>query len=95
MVRSYELGVNSFIVKPVTFAGLVDVMRGFSTYWFEIVELPARMRPGGHAPAELVNVLIVDDDEDDFIIARDLLGEQEYTRVRGRVGVGASIRRCG
>ncbi len=49
VVRSYELGVNSFIVKPVTFAGLVDVMRGFSTYWFEIVELPVRMRPGGHA----------------------------------------------
>jgi CheY-like chemotaxis protein len=41
IVRSYDLGVNSFITKPVTFAGLVDVMRGWSQYWFEITELPA------------------------------------------------------
>jgi CheY-like chemotaxis protein len=40
IIRSYDLGVNSFIVKPVTFAALVDVMRGISRYWFEIVALP-------------------------------------------------------
>jgi CheY-like chemotaxis protein len=40
--RSYDLGCNSFITKPVTFAGLVDVMRVWSRYWFEIVELPGR-----------------------------------------------------
>jgi CheY-like chemotaxis protein len=38
--RTYDLGVNSFITKPVTFGGLVDVMRTWSRYWFEIVELP-------------------------------------------------------
>jgi CheY-like chemotaxis protein len=38
--RSYDLGANSFISKPVTFEGLVAVMRGLGTYWFEIVELP-------------------------------------------------------
>jgi CheY-like chemotaxis protein len=38
--RSYDLGVNSFITKPVTFAGLVEAMRVLSQYWFEIVELP-------------------------------------------------------
>jgi hypothetical protein len=43
VLRSYELGVNSFIIKPVTFAGLVEVMQGFSRYWFEIVELPTRV----------------------------------------------------
>lgn len=42
IVRSYDLGVNSFITKPVTFAGLADAMRVVSEYWFEIVELPAR-----------------------------------------------------
>ncbi|HEX5450501.1 MAG TPA: response regulator [Gaiellaceae bacterium] len=42
IVRSYDLGVNSFITKPVTFAGLADAMRVVSQYWFEIVELPAR-----------------------------------------------------
>jgi CheY-like chemotaxis protein len=40
VLRSYELGVNSFIVKPVTFEALVEVMRSLGRYWFEIVELP-------------------------------------------------------
>lgn len=39
--RSYDLGANSFITKPVTFASLVDVMRTIGKYWFEIVELPS------------------------------------------------------
>ena len=38
--RTYDLGVNSFITKPVTFDGLVNVMRTLGSYWFEIVELP-------------------------------------------------------
>jgi CheY-like chemotaxis protein len=38
--RTYDLGVSSFITKPVTFAGLVEAMRVVSEYWFEIVELP-------------------------------------------------------
>lgn len=46
ILRSYELGVNSFITKPVTFAGLVEVMQGFSRYWFEIVDIPAQVRSG-------------------------------------------------
>ncbi|HEV3128658.1 MAG TPA: response regulator [Solirubrobacteraceae bacterium] len=40
VLRSYNLGVNSFITKPVTFEGLVEVMRTWSRYWLEIVELP-------------------------------------------------------
>jgi len=38
--RSYDLGVNSFLTKPVTFDGLVTVMRALGVYWVEIVELP-------------------------------------------------------
>ncbi|NEP57949.1 MAG: response regulator [Symploca sp. SIO2G7] len=38
--RSYDLGANSFIVKPVTFSSLVEVMKTLRKYWFEIVELP-------------------------------------------------------
>lgn len=38
--RSYELGANSFITKPVTFSALVEVMKTIGKYWFEIVELP-------------------------------------------------------
>ncbi|MBY0314873.1 MAG: response regulator [Bdellovibrionales bacterium] len=44
IVRSYNLGANSFITKPVGFSALVDVMRNLGRYWFEIVELPDRKR---------------------------------------------------
>jgi CheY-like chemotaxis protein len=40
IVRTYDLGVNSFITKPVTFDGLADAMRTLATYWFDLVELP-------------------------------------------------------
>ena len=40
LVRTYDLGVNSFITKPVTFLGLVEVMKVFKQYWIEIVDLP-------------------------------------------------------
>lgn len=41
VLRTYDLGVSSFITKPVTFGGLVEVMRTWSRYWFELVELPS------------------------------------------------------
>ncbi len=39
--RTYGLGVSSFISKPVTFEGLVDVVKVLNAYWLEIVELPS------------------------------------------------------
>jgi CheY-like chemotaxis protein len=45
IVRTYDLGVNSFISKPVTFNGLVRAMDVFSRYWLEIVELPLTSDP--------------------------------------------------
>ena len=38
--RTYDLGANSFITKPVHFHALVDVMKEIGKYWIEIVELP-------------------------------------------------------
>lgn len=46
IVRSYDLGVNSFITKPVTFDGLVQAMSVFTQYWFEIVALPTTTSHG-------------------------------------------------
>src|SRR6185436_16070274 len=40
ILRTYDLGVSSFIVKPVTFSSFVEVMQAVTRYWFEIVELP-------------------------------------------------------
>lgn len=39
--RSYDLGVNSYVTKPVTFNGLVEVMRGLGNYWVQLVQLPS------------------------------------------------------
>ncbi len=38
--RSYDLGVNSYITKPVTFDALLDMVKTLGKYWLEIVELP-------------------------------------------------------
>ena len=38
--NTYDLGVNSYITKPVTLEGLVSIMKTLGRYWFDIVELP-------------------------------------------------------
>lgn len=42
--RTYDLGVNSFITKPVAFSALVEIMAELGKYWFQIVELPEHGR---------------------------------------------------
>lgn len=38
--RCYELGANTFITKPVTFSGFLNVVSELQLYWFSLVELP-------------------------------------------------------
>ena len=40
IIRSYDLGVNSYVTKPVTFKSLVELIKVLGRYWFEVVELP-------------------------------------------------------
>lgn len=40
ILRTYDLGVNSFITKPVTFEALVEVIKNMGNYWFRLVSLP-------------------------------------------------------
>lgn len=40
IVKTYDLGVNCFISKPVSFSEFVSVTRAFGNYWFDIVQLP-------------------------------------------------------
>ena len=43
--KSYDLGVNSYIVKPVTFEALVDILQTLEkAIRFEIVELPRQQQ---------------------------------------------------
>jgi CheY-like chemotaxis protein len=48
IARTYNLGVNSYITKPVKFAALVVIMKTLGKYWFEIVELPGRQGQERH-----------------------------------------------
>lgn len=41
IIRSYDLGANSYIRKPVRFTQMVEIIKTIGKYWFEIVELPA------------------------------------------------------
>lgn len=38
--RTYDLGVNSFITKPITYEALLNTMKILGKYWFEVVQLP-------------------------------------------------------
>ena len=40
ILRAYDLGAGSFVVKPVTFQSLTELTRSLQRWWFEIVELP-------------------------------------------------------
>jgi CheY-like chemotaxis protein len=41
ILQSYDLGVNAFVTKPVTFDGLADAIQALGDFWFEIVKLPS------------------------------------------------------
>lgn len=40
ILRSYDLGGNSYVQKPVTFPKLVELVTELGNYWFKIVKLP-------------------------------------------------------
>lgn len=43
ILRSYELGCNSFITKPVGMDQFIRVIQALEEYWFQIVVLPPKM----------------------------------------------------
>lgn len=44
ILKTYDLGVSSFITKPVDFQSLVHIMKTLGAYWFQIVHLPDEVR---------------------------------------------------
>jgi CheY-like chemotaxis protein len=40
IIYAYETGASSFITKPVTFQGWIDLMTMLDQYWFQNVMLP-------------------------------------------------------
>ncbi|MDH3214879.1 MAG: response regulator [Candidatus Krumholzibacteria bacterium] len=40
VLRSYDLGVNSYITKPASMDEFVRLINTLESYWFELVQLP-------------------------------------------------------
>ena len=40
---AYHNGSNSFISKPQNYSDLVAIIKGIEQYWFDLVEIPARL----------------------------------------------------
>lgn len=40
ILQSYDLGVNAFVTKPVSFDALADTMESLGEFWFDFVKLP-------------------------------------------------------
>jgi two-component system response regulator len=44
ILDTYDITAASYITKPVTFEGLVDIVKTIGKYWLEIVELPGERK---------------------------------------------------
>lgn len=42
ILRAYDLGANSYIVKPADSGLLVEALKTLESYWLEVVSLPGR-----------------------------------------------------
>jgi CheY-like chemotaxis protein len=40
ILKTYKLGANSFVTKPVTFESMCEIVKKLGEYWFQIVRLP-------------------------------------------------------
>jgi two-component system response regulator len=44
LVRSYELGVNAYVVKPMKFQDFIDAVKQVGAFWAVINEVPESLR---------------------------------------------------
>jgi len=49
--RAYDLGANSYLVKPVEFDQMVNLILRFEAYWTEINRTPTTSAANKPAPA--------------------------------------------
>ncbi|HLH55069.1 MAG TPA: response regulator [Verrucomicrobiae bacterium] len=54
--RAYELGANSYLVKPVEFSAMVNMIQRFEAYWSEINRFPT---PGASLKPPLAETTIL------------------------------------
>jgi len=52
--RAYEMGANSYLVKPVAFDEMANLIHRFEVYWTEINRTPTTSSPGQPARPETI-----------------------------------------
>jgi len=50
--RAYELGTNSYLVKPVEFEEMVNMIQRFEAYWTELNRRPTGITPSATVSSE-------------------------------------------
>jgi len=50
--RAYELGANSYLVKPIEFGQMVNMIQRFEAYWTELNRFPTTSSPTKSSIAE-------------------------------------------
>lgn len=51
VLRSYELGVNAYVVKPVDWEHFMDAIKGVGVFWVDVNEPPPTSASGADANA--------------------------------------------
>lgn len=44
VLKTYELGINSFVTKPVAITDFIEIAKTLGHYWLEIVQLPQNQK---------------------------------------------------
>ena len=52
LIRSYELGVNAYVVKPTKFQDFVETVKQVSGFWAVMNEVPECLRTAGSASVQ-------------------------------------------
>ncbi len=70
---SYDIGANSYLVKPVSFDGFLDVVREIDDYWIRLnIEPPEQ----NYDQCQPIRILYVDDYPLDRELVRDVLTKE-------------------
>lgn len=55
ILRSYDLGANCYIVKPVDLEQFLEIVKAMEEFWLTVAQLPSQLAYDGSVPPEPVH----------------------------------------